>query len=109
MKRVRSPQLHLTLALLYVLLGVFSAWHAPHFTSRDAELHSARTVASVDAAASDDCALCAWQSRSQEKAASSSNAAFFARLSGVLVAGATLPAGEPLRVLHARGPPVILS
>src|SRR4051812_24607229 len=65
--RNRSQRLRSPLALLYLLLGMAAAWHAPHDIGprQTTVVHSATSHASVDVDAF--CALCSWQSLHQQQ------------------------------------------
>lgn len=91
--------------MLYVLVGVGAAWHAPHFSQGDVAVHADRHTGAHERATLEECVLCTWKSASQ---ATSSGSKPVGGLAAVFSAQA-LPSQTPVmghfRAALARGPP----
>ena len=107
--RNRSNVLRVPMALLYLLLGMAAAWHAPHDIHSNAPLKIQSDNASGSSVDADAfCALCSWQSLQQEAASTVSAVAVVVPLAAtpnLPVIDAPAP-GFSLAHL-ARGPPSV--
>lgn len=104
--RVTLRNLPATLmALLYVLAGVASVWHAPHFTEGEIAVHSDRHTGGHEAASLDECVLCTWKSAAQEFSSKVPPVAVSVAFAPVRVLRPELPVVGHFRAALARGPP----
>ena len=105
-RKLRAP-----LALLYLLLSMAAAWHAPHdirsgapLSIQASDVSTSKTVADKDAY----CTLCSWQSLHQQTATAIDAPAIsmpLAALTALLYVDAPVPGFFPAH--PARGPPSV--
>jgi hypothetical protein len=91
--------------VLYALLGVGAAWHAPHFTEGEIAVHVDRHTGGHEKASVEDCALCTWKAAAQETASADHPVVRAAEFASSLPSHPQIVAVGHFRAALARGPP----
>jgi hypothetical protein len=94
-------------AALYVLLGVFASWHAPHSFRGELAVGVDRHASGHETPAGEDCALCTWKTASQESFVPGAFAPLALSVATAARPEAKVPAGGLFRADRARAPPVL--
>jgi hypothetical protein len=92
-------------ALLYVLMGVSTAWHAPHFSQGESALHTDRHTGTHELPAVGDCALCAWKTAAQAFTPTKNPVAPILVITEMAAVPRTLAVSGFVAAARARGPP----
>jgi hypothetical protein len=102
------PSLTAFAAVLYVLLGISAAWHAPHFSRGEVAVGvDAHAETHENSPGDGDCALCTWKTASQESFVSLSVAPLAHTVAPATRPVPKVPADGCLRAARARAPPLL--
>jgi hypothetical protein len=106
MRNLRSS-LTILAAVLYVLLGISTSWHAPHFSRGEVAVGVDAHAAEHEKSPGDgDCALCTWKTAAQESFVPVAVAPVAHSVAAAPRPEAKVPAGGLLRADRARAPPI---